>query len=130
MVKNKTAQMIKIHSAKEKPIRNKNSTFTQQDVELSEIPLFFPEGFEKIFLFIYIISLPYIMGLLFLFFYIAEADVERFLSINDKSLPTPGGCTSTPIKLMSGDSSAICAKESPIPKPISKTSGLLFEKIA
>lgn len=85
MEENKRAQNINIHSAKEKPMRNKKGSFAQQDVELSETPLFFPEGFEKIFLAIYIISLPYIMGLLFLFFYIAEADVERFLSINDNS---------------------------------------------
>ena len=85
MIENKNEQKLKIHSSKEKPIRNKNTSFAQQDVELSQTPLFFPEGFEKVFLVIYIISLPYIIGLLFLFFVVAEANVERFLSINGES---------------------------------------------
>ena len=85
MVENKTSQESTIHSSKEKPIQNKNTNFSQKDVELSETPLFFPEGFEKVFLVIYMISLPYIMGLLFLFFVVAESNVERFLAINEDS---------------------------------------------
>ena len=52
-----------------------------------EVVLFqvFPEGFEKIFLLIYFIILPYIAGLIFLFFYVAEGSIELFLSINDES---------------------------------------------
>ena len=85
MVENKSTPKLKIHSSKEKPIQNKNGSFTQQDVKLSETPLFFPEGFEKVFLVIYIISLPYITGLLFLFFVVAEANVDRFLAVNEES---------------------------------------------
>lgn len=85
MIGNKNEQKLKIHSSKEKPIRNQNTSFAQQDVELSQTPLFFPEGFEKVFLVIYIISLPYIIGLLFLFFVVAEANVERFLSVSGGS---------------------------------------------
>jgi len=85
MVENKVTQTSKIHSSREKPIQNKNNKFSQKDVELSETPLFFPEGFEKIFLVIYIISLPYIMGLLFIFFVVAESNVDRFLAINQDS---------------------------------------------
>lgn len=59
--------------------------FTQQEVDLAKTPLFFPEGFEKIFLAIYFVILPYIAGLLFLFFYVAEAKIELFLSLNDES---------------------------------------------
>ena len=85
MVENKTSQASTIHSSKEKPLQNKNNKFSQKDVELSETPLFFPEGFEKIFLVIYMISLPYIIGLLFLFFVVAESNVERFLAVNEES---------------------------------------------
>jgi len=85
MVEDKTAPSLKIHSSKEKPIQNKNTKFSQKDVELSETPLFFPEGFEKVFLVIYIISLPYIIGLIFLFFVVAESNVERFLAVNQDS---------------------------------------------
>ena len=58
--------------------------FTNKQVDLAETPLFFPEGFEKIFLAMYFIALPYIAGLLFLFFYIAEGKVELFLSLNEE----------------------------------------------
>jgi len=85
VIENKNAQKIQIHSSKEKAIKNKNGSFAKQDVELSQTPLFFPEGFEKVFLVIYIISLPYIIGLLFLFFVVAESNVERFLSVSGES---------------------------------------------
>jgi len=63
----------------------KPKKFTQQNVTLAKTPLFFPEGFEKIFLTIYFISLPYIAGLLFLFFYVATGDPKLFLSLNEES---------------------------------------------
>ena len=65
-------------------IKSKKS-FTQQDVDLTSTPLFFPENFEKVFLAIYFIVLPYIAGLLFLFFYVADAKTKLFLSLNDDS---------------------------------------------
>ena len=58
--------------------------FTQKEVDLAETPLFFPEGYEKIFLAIYFVSLPYIAGLLFLFFYVAEGQIELFLALNEE----------------------------------------------
>lgn len=58
--------------------------FTQKEVDLSETPLFFPEGYEKIFLAIYFVTLPYLAGLLFLFFYVAKGSLELFLSLNAK----------------------------------------------
>ena len=60
-------------------------SFTKQEVKLQDTPLFFPEGFEKLFLAIYFVSLPYILGLLFLFFYIAEGKFEVFVSVNKES---------------------------------------------
>ncbi len=56
--------------------------FLQQEVNLKSTPLYFPEGFEKIFLAIYFILLPYITGLLFLFFFISKGKYEVFLSLN------------------------------------------------
>jgi len=61
------------------------SSFTKQEVHLNDTPLFFPAGFEKIFLAIYFVSLPYILGLLFLFFYISEGKFEVFLAVNQDS---------------------------------------------
>ena len=80
-----TTDRTMIHSAKEKPIRNKSSNFSQQEVDLENTPLFFPEGFEKLFIAIYFVSLPYIAGLLFLFFYVADGKSELFLSLNEES---------------------------------------------
>jgi len=56
--------------------------FSQQEVDLTSTPLYFAEGFEKVFLAIYFISLPYIAGLLFLFFYVSDGIYEVFLSLN------------------------------------------------
>ncbi len=72
------------HPPQEKRIKS-SKKFSQQEVNLSNTPLFFPEGFEKIFLAIYFISLPYIAGLLFLFFYVAEGKAELFSSLNEES---------------------------------------------
>ena len=63
----------------------KSNSFAKQEVDLTETPLFFPQGFEKIFLVIYFVTLPYITGLLFLFFYVAGGKAELFLSLNDES---------------------------------------------
>jgi hypothetical protein len=59
-----------------------NVKFLQQEVDLKSTPLYFPEGFKKIFLTMYFILLPYITGLLFLFFYISKGKYEIFLSLN------------------------------------------------
>jgi len=56
-----------------------------KEIKLQETPLFFPAGFEKIFLAVYFVSLPYILGLIFLFFYIAEGDFNIFVAINKDS---------------------------------------------
>ena len=80
-----TVDKMMIHSAKEKPIKNTSSKFSQQEVDLADTPLFFPDGFEKLFIAIYFVSLPYIAGLLFLFFYVAEGKSELFLSLNEES---------------------------------------------
>jgi hypothetical protein len=59
--------------------------FSQKKVDLAQTPLFFPEGFEKIFLAIYFFTLPYLAGLLFLFFYVAKGKLELFSSLYKES---------------------------------------------
>lgn len=73
------------YSPREARIKNKEDSFAKQKVTFDDTPLFFPEGFEKIFLAIYFITLPYIAGLLFLFFYVADGKKELFLALNDDS---------------------------------------------
>jgi len=84
MMENRKMNVIMEHSPQEQHIRS-SKKFSQEKVYLSKTPLFFPEGFEKIFLTIYFISLPYIAGLLFLFFYVAEGRPKVFFSLNEES---------------------------------------------
>ena len=85
MATNNMMHAAMTHPPKVKPIKNKSSKFSQQDVDLSETPLFFPAGYEKVFIAIYFVTLPYIAGLLFQFFYIAEGKKELFLSLNEQA---------------------------------------------
>ena len=85
MPKNNMLHASMTHPPKEKAIRNKSNKFSQQQVDLAETPLFFPAGYEQLFLAVYFVSLPYIAGLIFQFFYIAESKVELFLSLNEQA---------------------------------------------
>jgi len=73
------------YTPKQKPIKNTNEKFTQQNITFDDTPLLFPAGMEKFFLLIYFIVLPYIAGLLFLFFYVGGGKTELFLSLNEES---------------------------------------------
>lgn len=84
MIANQSLCRTAIHSSKETRIQA-SKKFSKQEVDLAQTLLFFPEGFEKIFLAIYFVTLPYIAGLLFLFFYVAEGKPELFLSLNKES---------------------------------------------
>ena len=73
------------YAPKKKPLRNSNDKFSQQNITFNDTPLFFPVGMEKLFLLIYFVTLPYIAGLMFLFFYVGEGKAELFLSLNEES---------------------------------------------
>ena len=53
-------------------------------IELKNAETFFPKGYEKIFLALYILLLPYFAGIIFLFFYVAGGNVDLFYSVFDK----------------------------------------------
>jgi len=72
------------HTPEKKPIQSSDK-FSEQEVDLQKTPLFFPKGYENIFLTLYFIFLPYIVGILFLFLYASEGNVEFFLSVNKLS---------------------------------------------
>ncbi len=61
---------------------NQNMKFSKQEVSLADTPLFFIERYEKTFILLYFISLPYILGLFFLFFYISKGKSELFLPLS------------------------------------------------
>ncbi|HEY9129059.1 MAG TPA: hypothetical protein VIN02_04415 [Sulfurovum sp.] len=75
-VKTNVRHLSKSNSAKS-PVK-----FTQKNVELAQTPLFFPEGFEKLFLAMYFVTLPYVAGIFFLFFYVSGGSFETFSSLN------------------------------------------------
>jgi len=55
--------------------------FGSQPVNFSKF-IFMPEGYEKIFLTLYFLLIPYLIGLLFLFFFVAHTSVTNFTSMN------------------------------------------------
>jgi len=60
---------------------NADESFGNQKVDLTEIvPL--PEGYEKLFLALYFITIPYLVGLLFLFVFIAHGSFDSFLAMD------------------------------------------------
>ena len=61
-----------------------NSSFSSQEINLSTGKglVFFPEGFENIFLGIYFVFVPYLTGLLFMFFYVADSELELLSSLS------------------------------------------------
>ena len=64
---------------------SKPTAFAHQNVGFNDFVLYFPPGFEKFFLAIYSIFLPYLTGLLFLFLYVAKGDSLVFSSLSDES---------------------------------------------
>jgi len=57
-------------------VSNDYQKFLNKRVTYGSIPLFFPEGFEGLFLMIYFVTLPYIAGLIFLFFYLTNNNMK------------------------------------------------------
>ncbi len=60
-----------------------NVSFLNQDVNLVD-SILFPEGYENLMLAVYFLTVPYIAGLLFIFFYIGKGDTTIFLSLNEE----------------------------------------------
>lgn len=61
--------------------KHTSGTFGQQKVEVSSfLPM--PEGYEKLFIALYFIVIPYMTGLIFIFLFVAKAQVDNFLSLD------------------------------------------------
>ncbi|MBD3789607.1 MAG: hypothetical protein IE885_04475 [Campylobacterales bacterium] len=76
-----TAQATQSVSGRKVSSKNNNS-YLKQELSFSKLPIFFPAGLEKFFLMIYFIILPYLAGMIFLFFYISKGNYKIFLSLN------------------------------------------------
>jgi len=76
-----------------KPAKKKKRTsnyrpasYMKQEVDFQKTPfLFFPPGKEFLFLGIYFVTLPYIVGLLFLFFYVSNGEASIFGAVSTDS---------------------------------------------
>lgn len=69
-----------------KDLYRSSGGFLDQKVDFSTFALFFPPGYEKVFLVLYVIFVPYIAGLLFILFYVAKGDIELlFVSLKNHS---------------------------------------------
>lgn len=78
----KEREHIDIITDNRQQFHSTNQNFGSQEIDLQKTPLFFPEGFEKIFIIIYLVTLPYITGLIFTFMYVAKSNYELFIIIN------------------------------------------------
>ena len=61
--------------------RLKKESFSSRKIEINNYILS-PEGWENVVLTLYIVFLPYIVGVLFLFVFIAEVAFEKFLYLD------------------------------------------------
>jgi len=61
-----------------------SKSFGSQDVDLSTV-MFAPEGWESIFYTVYFFTIPYVVGAVFLFLFIAGATFENFMLLEMSS---------------------------------------------
>lgn len=61
--------------------RKKRESFGSQEIDINKYVLS-PEGWENVVLVLYLILIPYIVGVLFLFVFIAEVAFDKFLLLD------------------------------------------------
>jgi len=82
-VSERTEYGTPIRQVKKRARRQTPASYMSQEVDLHKTPLlFFPPGKEMLFLGIYFLTLPYLVGLIFVFFYIAKGKPDVFLSLD------------------------------------------------
>ena len=79
------ARTLKKDPKKVRPTEKINMKFSQKKVTFADTPLFFPEGYEQLFLGLYFVTLPYITGVLFLFFFIARGSSSVMMALRDQN---------------------------------------------
>jgi cellulose synthase/poly-beta-1,6-N-acetylglucosamine synthase-like glycosyltransferase len=65
--------------------RKKRESFSSQEIDINKYVLS-PEGWESVVLTLYIIFIPYIVGVLFLFVFIAQVAFDKFLLLDMGSI--------------------------------------------
>lgn len=74
-------QLQRANASKRKRRRNNNQSFGSKKVEIEDV-IWAPSGYEGFFYFLYFISIPYMVGAIFLFFGVAQADFDSFVKLN------------------------------------------------
>ncbi|SFV49922.1 hypothetical protein MNB_SV-6-922 [hydrothermal vent metagenome] len=77
-----TGQKRKRKKKTKKSELDEDTSFMSRDVNIMDT-VFFPDGLEHIMLAVYFVSIPYVVGTLFIFFYIGKGDYNIFLSLSD-----------------------------------------------
>ena len=74
-------ESVENYQAKSKKIRREKEAFLNREFDYRDY-IFAPEGYEGIMLFLYIMIIPYLVALVFLFLFIAKSSYQLFLSFD------------------------------------------------
>ncbi len=69
-----------IRSGKTSSAKQPND-FGSQPIDFSKF-IFMPEGYEKFFIALYLLLIPYLTGLIFLFFFVARTNIVNFTTLD------------------------------------------------
>lgn len=72
---------VKEYQEKNKKIRREKQDFLHREFDYRDY-IFAPEGYEGVMLFFYIMTIPYLVALSFLFVFIAKSSYQLFLEFN------------------------------------------------
>lgn len=76
-----TREGVREYQEKNKKVRREKKAFLQREFDYRDY-IFAPEGHEGIVLFFYIMTIPYLVALSFLFLFIAKSSYQLFLEFN------------------------------------------------
>lgn len=78
---NTTHESVKDYQEKSKKVRQEKEAFLNREFDYRDY-IFAPEGYEGVMLFLYIMIIPYLIALTFLFLFIAKAHYQLFLEFD------------------------------------------------
>jgi len=72
---------VQEYQEKNKKVRREKEAFLHREFDYRDY-IFAPEGYEGVMLFFYIMTIPYLVALSFLFLFIAKSSYQLFLEFN------------------------------------------------
>lgn len=76
-----TRDNVQEYQEKNKKVRREKEAFLDREFDYRDY-IFAPEGYEGVMLFFYIMTIPYLVALSFLFLFIAKSSYQLFLEFN------------------------------------------------